>query len=80
MTFLTINAAILVVFIPTFLFVSATPGMCMTLSMTLGMTIGVRKTFWMMAGKFIGVGTVVVLSMIGVAAIMLKYPEFFTVF
>ncbi|MEB8431924.1 MULTISPECIES: LysE family translocator [Cocleimonas] len=80
MTFLIINAAMLAVFIPTFLFVSTTPGMCMTLSMTLGMTIGVRKTFWMMAGELIGVGSVVVLSMIGVAAIMLKYPDFFTVF
>ncbi len=80
MTLLILNAAMLAVFIPTFLFVSTTPGMCMTLSMTLGMTIGVRKTFWMMAGELIGVGSVVVLSMIGVAAIMLKYPHFFTFF
>ncbi len=80
MTFLTLNVAMLAVFIPTFLFVSTTPGMCMTLSMTLGMTIGVRKTFWMMAGELIGVGSVVVLSMIGVAAIMLQYPNFFTFF
>ena len=68
MIFLIINAAMLAVFIPTFLFVSTTPGMCMTVSMTQGnpsMTIGVRKTFWMMAGELIGVGSVVVLSMIG---------------
>jgi homoserine/homoserine lactone efflux protein len=75
-----LNTAMLVVFIPTFFFVSATPGMCMTLSMTLGMTIGVKRTFWMMAGELLGVGLVVVLSMIGVATILLKYPSFFTVF
>ncbi|MEH6826447.1 MAG: LysE family translocator, partial [Motiliproteus sp.] len=38
-----IDTTLLAVFIPTFLFVSATPGLCMTLSMTLGMTIGVRR-------------------------------------
>ena len=75
-----LNTAMLAVFIPTFFFVSATPGMCMTLSMTLGMTIGLKRTFWMMAGELLGVGLVVILSMIGVAAILLKYPSFFTAF
>lgn len=68
------------VFIPTFLFVSATPGMCMTLSLTLGMTIGVRRTFWMMAGELVGVGLVALAAVIGVATIMLKYPDIFSVF
>ena len=80
MTLLILNAAMLAVFIPTFLFVSATPGMCMTLSMTLGMTVGLRRTLWMMTGELLGVGLVVVLSMIGVATILLKYPTFFTAF
>ena len=75
-----LNAAMLAVFIPTFFFVSATPGMCMTLSMTLGMTVGLKRTFWMMSGELLGVGLVVVLSMIGVAALLLKYPSFFTAF
>ena len=35
-----INLALMGAFIPTFLFVSVTPGMCMTLAMTLGMTQG----------------------------------------
>lgn len=52
----------------------------MTLSMTLGMTVGLRRTMWMMAGELVGVGLVVVLSMIGVAAVLLKYPSLFTVF
>ena len=75
-----IELSLLAVFIPTFFFVSATPGMCMTLSMTMGMTIGVKRALWMMAGELIGVGLVAVLAVIGVAAIMLNYPQVFTVF
>ena len=50
----------------------------MTLSMTMGMTIGVRRTLWMMCGELIGVGLVAAASVIGVAAAMLQYPLFFT--
>ncbi|WP_293265980.1 LysE family translocator [Neptunomonas sp.] len=75
-----LELSILAVFIPTFFFVSATPGMCMTLSMTMGMTIGVRRTLWMMAGELIGVGLVAFLSVIGVATIMLNYPDIFSIF
>ncbi len=45
------DPAILALFIPTFFFVSVTPGMCMTLSMTLGMSLGVRRTLHMMWGS-----------------------------
>ncbi|WP_372870135.1 LysE family translocator [Shewanella sp.] len=68
---------LLAVFIPTFLFVSITPGMCMTLAMTLGMSIGVRKSLWMMAGELVGVGLVALAAVLGVAAIMLNYPQIF---
>lgn len=71
------NSAVLAVFIPTFFVVSLTPGMCMTLSMTMGMTIGVRKTFWMMYGELLGVGLVAAASVVGVAAVMLQYPSLF---
>ncbi|UYG01319.1 MULTISPECIES: LysE family translocator [unclassified Halomonas] len=72
--------ATLSVFIPTFLFVSLTPGMCMTLSMVLGMTQGVKRTLWMMAGELLGVGLVAAAAGAGVAALMLKQPALFTVF
>ncbi|MCP4047282.1 MAG: LysE family translocator [Gammaproteobacteria bacterium] len=75
-----LNTTMLAVFIPTFFFVSASPGMCMTLSMTLGMTVGLKRTLWMMTGELLGVGLVVLLSMLGVAAILLNYPSFFTAF
>jgi homoserine/homoserine lactone efflux protein len=74
-----IDSSVLTVFIPTFLFVSATPGMCMTLSMTLGMSIGLRRTFWMMWGELLGVGLVSIAAVAGVAAVMLNYPAVFLV-
>ena len=51
----------------------------MTLSMTLGMTIGVKRTLWMMPGELLGVGMVASASVIGVAAIALQYPALFIV-
>ena len=73
------DLAILAVFIPTFFFVSITPGMCMTLAMTLGMSIGVRRTLWMMIGELIGVAIVAIAAVLGVASIMLNYPDIFEV-
>lgn len=75
-----LNLSVLVVFIPTFFFVSLTPGMCMTLAMSLGMSIGLKRTFYMMSGELVGVGIVALSSVIGVATIMLKYPDIFTIF
>jgi threonine/homoserine/homoserine lactone efflux protein len=74
-----IDYTLLALFIPTFLLVSATPGMCMTLALTLGMTIGVKRTIWMMLGELVGVGIVAVSAVIGVASLMLNYPEVFAV-
>ncbi len=74
------DLAILAVFIPTFFFVSITPGMCMTLAMTLGMSVGVRRTLWMMIGEVIGVALVAIAAVIGVASVMLNYPSVFQVF
>ena len=75
-----IKLSLLSVFVPTFLFVSLTPGMCMTLSMVLGMTQGVRRTLWMMAGELVGVGLVAAAAGAGVATLMLRQPELFALF
>ncbi|MBT2772491.1 LysE family translocator [Halomonas sp. ISL-60] len=72
--------ATLSVFVPTFLFVSLTPGMCMTLAMVLGMTQGVKRTLWMMMGELLGVGLVAAAAGAGVAALMLRQPELFVLF
>lgn len=73
------NLALLSMFIPTFFFVSITPGMCMTLALSLGMSIGYQRTLWMMLGEVIGVGLVAVAAVLGIASIMLNYPWLFTV-
>ncbi|MAZ32155.1 MAG: threonine transporter RhtB [Thalassospira sp.] len=75
-----VSLSLIGAFIPTAFFVSITPGMCMTLALTMGMTIGVRRTVWMMMGELVGVGIVVVASALGVATIMLEYPAVFAVF
>ncbi|WP_183324211.1 LysE family translocator [Halomonas cerina] len=75
-----VSLGLLSVFVPTFLLVSLTPGMCMTLAMVLGMTQGVRRTLWMMAGELVGVGLVAFAAGAGVAALMLRQPELFAVF
>ena len=72
------NLALLSLFIPTFFFVSITPGMCMTLALTLGMSIGYRRTLWMMLGEVIGVGLVAVAAVLGIASVMLNHPWLFT--
>jgi len=74
-----IDYSVLVLFIPTFFFVSITPGMCMTLALTMGMTIGVRRTFYMMWGELFGVALVSVASVSGIAALMLNYPFLFLI-
>jgi threonine/homoserine/homoserine lactone efflux protein len=74
-----LDITLLLLFIPTFFLVSITPGMCMTLAMTLGMSIGISRTLWMMWGELLGVAVVAISAVIGVSAIMIKYPEVFSV-
>jgi threonine/homoserine/homoserine lactone efflux protein len=71
------DITIFAVFIPTWFFISITPGMCMTLAMTLGMSVGLRRSMWMMLGEVFGVATVAILAVLGVATLMLNYPSLF---
>ncbi|NVC92244.1 LysE family translocator [Vibrio natriegens] len=73
------NMTLLSMFIPTFFFVSITPGMCMTLALTLGMSVGYRRALWMMIGELAGVALVSISAVLGIAAIMLNYPWLFIV-
>lgn len=77
---LSLNLTLLSAFIPTFFVVSITPGMCMTLALSLGITIGVRRALWMMAGELVGVALVATAAAVGVATFMLKYPTAFAMF
>lgn len=71
------DIATLIAFSFSFFLISLSPGLCMTLSMTLGIRIGVRRTLWMMAGELAGVVLVGIASLAGVAALMLNYPGVF---
>jgi homoserine/homoserine lactone efflux protein len=47
--------SLLYFFIPVFFVISITPGLCMTLALTMGITIGVRNAMKMMVGELTGV-------------------------
>ncbi len=51
----------------------------MTLSLSMGMSIGLKKTMYMMAGELLGVALVAISSVIGVATIMLTNPTIFLI-
>lgn len=70
---------LLSLFITTFFFVSITPGMCMTLALSLGMSLGVRRSLHMMWGELIGVALVASAAALGVATLILQFPQAFTV-
>jgi len=68
----------LALFAATFFAVAVTPGMCMTLALTLGMSVGLRRTLWMMGGEMLGVGSICLATGAGVAAVLLANPAVFT--
>ncbi|WP_337841159.1 LysE family translocator [Rheinheimera sp.] len=72
-----VNLALMGAFIPTFFLVSVSPGLCMTMAMTVGMNQGVRRALWMMAGELLGVGLVATAAVCGVAGLMLQFPQWF---
>lgn len=69
----------LLAFTLTFILIAASPGLCMTLAMTLGISIGVKRTLWMMIGELTGIILVGALAIFGIAALMLQYPAVFDV-
>ena len=52
----------------------------MILSLTMGMTVGLKRALWMMGGELIGLGLIAVSAVVGVATIMKSYPAIFIVF
>lgn len=71
------NPELLILFIPTIALVSLTPGMCMMLALSLGITAGYRRTLWMMAGELVGVALVVTLSVWLLGHMMALNPTWF---
>jgi homoserine/homoserine lactone efflux protein len=75
-----LDPARLLAFCGTFFLVAFSPGLCMTLSMSLGISIGVRRTLWMMLGELAGIALVSVCAMAGVAALLIGAPQVFGAF
>lgn len=70
----------LLAFCASFFLIAMSPGLCMTLAMSLGISIGVRRTLWMMLGELAGIGLVGAAAMAGVAAVLLGAPQVFQAF
>lgn len=73
------DAPTLLAFAFTFSLIAFSPGLCMSLAMTLGISIGVRRTLWMMLGELTGIVLVGACAIGGVAALMLQTPQVFTI-
>jgi homoserine/homoserine lactone efflux protein len=73
------NPGLLLAFCASFFLVALSPGLCMTLAMTLGASIGPRRTQWMMAGELAGIALVGSCAVLGVAALLLQAPALFSV-
>ena len=71
---------LLLAFAASFFLVAISPGLCMTLSMSLGIRIGVRRTQWMMVGEVTGIAIVGACALLGVAVLLLQSPAVFTAF
>ena len=73
------DASRFLTFCATFFMISLSPGLCMTLSMSLGVSVGVRRALWMMLGELVGVALVGAAALGGVAALLLSAPQAFMV-
>lgn len=70
----------LLAFCGSFFLIALSPGLCMTLAMSLGIRIGVRRTLWMMLGELAGIALVGSAAMVGVATLLLGEPRIFAGF
>ncbi len=70
---------LIMLFIPTIASVSFTPGLCMTLAFTLGLSIGYKRTLWMMLGELSGVATVFAATFWSLGWLLSRDPVYFQV-
>jgi threonine/homoserine/homoserine lactone efflux protein len=69
----------LLAFAASYFLVALSPGLCMTLAMSLGISIGVRRSLWMMFGELAGIALVGACAVFGVAALLLNAPTAFAI-
>lgn len=68
------SSSLLLPFAFSYFLIALSPGLCMTLSMSLGISIGPRRTLWMMAGELPGVALLGVAAMLGATALLMQAP------
>src|SRR5947208_1222632 len=66
-------------FAASYFMVALSPGLCMTLAMSLGISIGVRRSLWMMFGELAGIALVGACAVFGAAALLLRAPTAFAI-
>ena len=70
---------LILLFIPTIASVSFTPGLCMTLAFTLGLSIGYQRALWMMVGALSGVATVFSATFWSLGWLLSRDPIYFQI-
>ncbi len=71
------DISLFITFCASFFLIALSPGLCMTLAMSLGIGIGVRRSLWMMLGELSGVGLVAIATLAGVSGLLLNAPKAF---
>jgi len=74
-----VSPDLILLFIPTIASVSFTPGLCMTLAFTLGLSIGYQRTLWMMVGELSGVATVFTATFWSLGWLLSRDPIYFQI-
>lgn len=72
--------SLLLTFVFSYFLIALSPGLCMTLAMSLGISIGPRRTLWMVWGELAGIALIGTAAVIGVAALLLQAPLVFRIF
>jgi len=74
-----VSPDLILLFIPTIASVSFTPGLCMTLAFTLGLSIGYKRTLWMMVGELSGVASVFSATFWSLGWLLSRDPIYFKI-
>ena len=70
----------LLAFCASYFLIAVSPGLCMMLALSLGVSIGVRRALPMMLGEMAGIALVGAAVMAGIAALLLNAPRAFAAF
>ena len=70
----------LLAFCASYFLIAVSPGLCMMLALSLGVSIGVRRALPMMLGEMVGIALVGAAVMAGIAALLLNVPQVFAAF